>query len=133
MLSFIITNTVLSFYRILIKPRRNYTTTEKALLAIVECLKQFRGIIFGCVINLFLYHNNMLYAATLSEYQRVMLWRLIIKEFGPNIQHIAGVYNIVSDTISRFPSMSSDKYDPCTSKAQCRANDIFALGRVEKK
>ena len=40
----------------------------------------------------------MVNAATLSESQRVMRWQLIIKEFGPIIQHIAGVYNIVADT-----------------------------------
>ena len=47
-------------------PKRNYTTTEKELLAIVECLKQFQGIIFGYEINVFLDHKNMVYAATLS-------------------------------------------------------------------
>ena len=107
---------------ILIKPQRNYTTTEKELLAIVECLKKFRGIIFGYEINLLSDHNNLVYATTLSEYQRVMRWQLIIEEFGPNIQHIAGVDNILADTLSRLPSTPSDKYETCTRKAQCCAN-----------
>ena len=29
------------------KPQRNYTTTNKELLAIVECLKQLQEILFG--------------------------------------------------------------------------------------
>ena len=33
--------------RKLSKPQRNYTNIEKGLIVIVECLKQFRGIIFG--------------------------------------------------------------------------------------
>ena len=41
------------FSRQLSKPQRNYTTTEKELIAIVECLKQYRRIIFGCKINVF--------------------------------------------------------------------------------
>ena len=92
------------FSRILSKPRRNYTTNEKELLVIVECLKQFRGIIFGYEINVFSDHKNLVYAATLSESQRVIRWRLILGEFGPNNQHIAGVDKIVADTLSRFPS-----------------------------
>ena len=35
------------FSKILIKPQRNYTTTKKELLVIVEYLKTFHGIIFG--------------------------------------------------------------------------------------
>ena len=35
------------FSRKWIKPQCYYTTTEKGLLAILECLKQFREIIFG--------------------------------------------------------------------------------------
>ena len=73
----------------------------------------------------------MVYAATLIEYQRLMFWRLIIKEFGPNIQHIAGVDNIVANMISRFPPTPSDNYNPFTRKSQCRSNKLFAIGRVE--
>ena len=54
------------FSRIFIKPQTNYTTTEKELLAIVECHKQFQGIIFGYEINVLSNHKNLVYAATLS-------------------------------------------------------------------
>ena len=54
--------------RIFIKPERNYAPTEKELLAIEECLKQFCGILFEYEINVFSNHTNLVYAATLSEY-----------------------------------------------------------------
>ena len=86
---------------------------------------------FGYEINVFSDNKNLVYAATLSESERVMHWRLIMKEFGPNIQHIAGVDNIVADTLSRPPSTPRDKYETCTRKDQCRANKLFAIGRGE--
>ena len=49
-----------------------------------------------------------MYATTLSEFQRVMLWILIIEEFATNIQYIYEVDNIVDDTLSRLPSTSVD-------------------------
>ena len=75
----------------------------------MECLKQFQRILFGYEINIFSNHKNLVYATTLSESQRVMLWILILKEFGPNIQHIAVVDNIVADTLSRLPSTPCNK------------------------
>ena len=57
--------------------------------------------------------------------------RLVIEDFGPNIQHIDGVDNIVADTLSIMPSMPSDKYEPCTRKDQCCANELFAIGSLE--
>ena len=105
--------------------------TEKELITIVECLKQFRGILFSYEINVFSDHKNLVYAVTLSEFQRVMRWRLIIEEFGPNIQHIDGVENMVADTLSRFPSTPSNKYETCTRKYQFRMNELFVIGRVE--
>ena len=57
-----------------------------------------------------------------------MRWQLIIKEFGHNIQHIAVVDNIVADTLILFPFTSVNKYYPSTSKAQCYANELFAIG-----
>ena len=82
------------FSIILIKPHRKYTTTEKELITIMKFPKKFLGILFGYEINVLSYHNNLFYATTLSEYQRVMRWQRIIEEFGPNIQHIAGVYDL---------------------------------------
>ena len=58
----------------------------------------------------------MVYATTLSEPQRVIFWRHTLEEFGPNIQYVAGVGNIVADTISRFPSTSFEKNKTITSK-----------------
>ena len=113
------------------KPQLNYTTNDNKLLAIVEFLKQFQRILFGYEINIFSYHKNLVYATTLSESQRVVLWILILKEFGPNIQHISVVDNIVADTLSRFPSTHSNKYNHFTRKAQYCANESFALGRIE--
>ena len=45
----------------------------------------------------------MVHAATMSQSQRVMRWRLILEEFGPDIKHIKGEDNIVADAISRLP------------------------------
>ena len=87
-------NKIISFFsKKLSNSQRNYTTNEKELLAIVECLKQFRGVIFGYEINVFSDHKDLVYAATLSESQRVVCRRLIPEEFLRNTQYIAGVYN----------------------------------------
>ena len=107
---------ILFFSMRLIKLQHNYTMTDKELLSIVECLKQLQVILLGYEINVFSYHKNLVYAATLSESQRVIRLWLIIKEFGPNIQHISGVEKIIDDTINRLPSASINKYDPITMK-----------------
>ena len=98
------------FSQRLTKLQRNYTTSEKELLSIVECLKQFRNILFGYEIHVYSDHKNLVYEATLSESQRVMRWCLLLKEFGPHIHHIAGVNNIVADTLSRVRSNNVASY-----------------------
>ena len=97
----------------------------------MEFLKQFQGIIFGYEIKLFSDHKNLGYVATLSESKRVMRWRLILKEFGPKIQYISGIDKIVADTLGRLPYTPGNNNKPCTRKAQCRANKLFAIGREE--
>ena len=42
----------------------------------------------------------MVYAATLSESQRVMRLKITLKYFGPNIHHINGVNSILADALS---------------------------------
>ena len=65
----------------------------------------------------------------MSEYQRVMRCQVILKYFGPIIQHIRGVDNMVANTLSRFPSTPIGNYEPSTLKSQCCANELFALSR----
>ena len=87
---------------------------------------------FGSEINIFSNHKNMVYTATLSESHRAMRWKLIVEEFGPNIQHRVLVDNIVANMISRLLSTSSNKNEPCTRKAQFRVIKLFGIGRKEK-
>ena len=51
--------------------------------------------------NIYSDNHNPIYANSISEYQRVMHWKRILKEFGSNIQHIYGVENILDETLSR--------------------------------
>ena len=117
------------FSRRLSKSQRNYTTTEKELLSIVESLKEFRNILFGYEINVYSDHKNLVYEATLSESQRVMRWRLILEEFGPNILHITGVENIVADTLSRLRSSNVEK-DDTKSEPEVKLRELYANKRI---
>jgi hypothetical protein len=54
-----------------------------------------------------------------------MRWRLILKEFGPNIQHIPGVDNIGVDTLSRLPSANTDREDDSSTESLRRTNKLF--------
>ena len=64
---------------------------------------------FSYPIRVFLDHKNLVHATTLSQLQRVMRWRLILEEFGPDILHIKGEDNIVADAISRLPTANEDQ------------------------
>ena len=41
-----------------------------------------------------------------------------------------GIGNIVADMLIILPYIFSNNYKPCTRKAQCHANKLFAIGRV---
>ncbi|GFH50707.1 hypothetical protein CTEN210_07183 [Chaetoceros tenuissimus] len=68
------------------------------------------------------------YEATLSESQRVMRWRLLLEEFGPNIIHIAGVDNIVADTLSRLRSNNVEEEE--IESTDTKIQELFANRRV---
>ena len=78
--------------------QQNYNTTEKELLSVVENLKEFRNILLGHQITVYTDHKNITYKIFNTE--RVMRWRLILEEFGPELKYIKGENNVVSDALS---------------------------------
>ena len=88
----------LAFYsRKLNGAQRNYTTTEKELLSIVETLKVFRNILLGQKNKVFTDHKNLVHKSEMKTSQRVMPWRLSLEEYGPEIVYIKGKANVVAD------------------------------------
>lgn len=91
----------IAFYsRKLNDAQTRYTTTERELLSIVETLKAYRNILLGHELIVHTDHKNLVYKTFNTE--RVMRWRLIIEEFGPDLRYIKGEHNIVADVLSRY-------------------------------
>jgi hypothetical protein len=75
-------------------------------LCIVKTLKEFKGMLWGQPIKVFTDHKNLVRDALGLTLDRVYQWRLLLKEYGPNIVYIKGIHNTVADAISRL------EYDP---------------------
>ncbi len=96
----------LAFYsRKLNDAQTRYTVTERELLSIVETLKEFRNILLGQVIVVYTDHKNLTYDDLQSD--RVLRWRLLLEEYGVDIQYIKGASNIVADVLSRYPTTNN--------------------------
>ena len=54
----------------------------------METLKEFRNILLGHQITVYTDHKNLTYKFLNTE--RVMRWRLILKEFGPELRYNKG-------------------------------------------
>lgn len=99
----------LAFYsRKLSTAQRNYTTSEKELLSIVETLKEFRNILLGYKIEVFTDHRNLTFETAQSASQRLQRWRGLIQEFDIELKFIDGDANVVADAISRLPKEEHD-------------------------
>ena len=86
--------------------KSKYTVTELELLAIVETLKEFNGMLWGQRINVYTDHKNLTRDGLGLTSDRVALWRKFLEEYAPKINYIKGIHNTVTDAISRLD------YDP---------------------
>ena len=90
------------FSRKLTETQQRYSVTEIKLLAIVETLKEFKGMLWGQKLKVFTDHKNLIQDALGLTSDRVYRWRLLLEEYGPEIVHIKGIHNTVADAISRL-------------------------------
>ena len=83
--------------------QRNYTTTEKELLAVVYALDKFRAYLVGADIVIFTDHSALKYLLTKQNAKaRLIRWVLLLQEFNLQIKDKKGVENVVADHLSRL-------------------------------
>ncbi|RVW25900.1 Retrovirus-related Pol polyprotein from transposon 297 [Vitis vinifera] len=83
--------------------QRNYTTTEKELLAVVFALDKFRAYLVGSSIVVFTDHSALKYLLTKQDAKaRLIRWILLLQEFNLQIRDKKGVENVVADHLSRL-------------------------------
>ena len=89
--------------KILNEAQRNYTTTEKELLAIVYALDKFHAYLIGADIIIFTYQSALKYLLTKKNAKaRFIRWVLLLQESNLQIRDKKGVENVVADHLSRL-------------------------------
>jgi hypothetical protein len=74
--------------RKLSKTQQKYSVKEIELLAIVETLKEFKGMLWGQDIKVYTDHKSLTRDALGLTYDRVYHWRLLFEEYAPEIIYI---------------------------------------------
>jgi RNase H-like domain found in reverse transcriptase len=92
----------------------------------VETLKDFRNILLGHRIVVHTDHKNLTCKNFNTE--RVMRWRLLLEEYGPELHYIKGEHNIVADALSRLDMVKEPITEPLLQEAEAT---LFAGDEAE--
>jgi transposase InsO family protein len=84
--------------------QRRYPVTEQELLAITETLKYFRHMLLGHRILVKTDHKNLVHPNSHHASDRVLRQRLLIEEYGAELEYIKGETNTIADALSRVPT-----------------------------
>ena len=92
--------------------QRNYTTTEKELLAVVYALDKFQANLVGSDIVIFTYHSTLKYLLTKKDAKaRIIRWVLLLQEFNLQIKDKKEVENVVVYHLSKL-TIAHNRHSP---------------------
>jgi transposase InsO family protein len=97
------TNTLAFFSKKLNAAQKNYGVGEKEMLSVVLALQEFRTMVLGYPINVYVDHKNWTHDKVFRN-ARVLRWRLAIEEFNITFHYVKGEKNLIADVLSRFPT-----------------------------
>ena len=80
--------------------QQKYSATEQELLAIVETLNEFKGMMWSQQLTAYTCYLNRMQDALGLTSDWVYRWRLLLEKYEPTIVYIKGIHNTVVDSIS---------------------------------
>ena len=84
---------------------KNYSTTEREALGMVNNINKFRHYLLGRKFTFHVDHSGLLYLLNKQALTgRLARWMLLLQEFDFRIQHLPGVQHAVADYLSRLKS-----------------------------
>ena len=91
--------------RVLNSAERNYSVTERELLAVVWALKKFRHTILGFPVQVITDHLpvvDLFKKRAFVQNSKFNRWFLYVLEFNPQFRYLPGKYNTIADGLSRL-------------------------------
>jgi RNase H-like domain found in reverse transcriptase len=93
----------IAFYsRKLNKAQQHYNIGEKEMLSIVETLKEYRTMLYGCL-HLYVYTDHKNNTFNNLQTQCVLSWQLFLEDYAVKFRYIKGESNSHADALSSLP------------------------------
>lgn len=122
------------FSKLLNTAQKNYSTTDKELLAIILAIEQFQHYIWGKKFVLYTDHQALTYLFNQNKTNsRLLRWKLTLSEYDFQIIHRKGSNNVVSDCLSRLePNSSTDVSNLMKNSASRAIMQMITRGRSKE-